>query len=68
MKTIGLIDAGGAVSVRGPLGLDTMLGKLLKDKELNKSMGEAAGKFVNNNGGAAAKIIRFIQENRLLTN
>ncbi len=64
----GLVECGGAISVNGPLQLETELGKLFDDPEaLNKSS-TAAKDFVYNNKGATKKIIDHIQRNRLLIN
>jgi len=67
-EAIGLVDEGGALSVGGPIKLEEVFNKLLNDEMERESRGEIAGKYVRSNAGASAKIIRFIQEKRLLTN
>jgi len=66
-EAIGLIAAGGGISIDGPVKLETIFSDLLTDEQDRKIKGEAAGNFVHENAGASAKIIRFIQEKRLLT-
>ncbi len=66
-EAIGLVEANGAISVDGPVSLEAALNSLLNNKEALQKMGEAAGKFVNENAGASKQIIQFIQVNRLLT-
>ncbi len=68
-EAIGLVNAGGAISIDGgPVKLETILNGLLNDEAVRKKMGEAAKKFVCDNAGASKKILQFIQEKRLLTN
>ena len=67
-EAIGLVNAGGAISIDGPVKLETVLNNLLKDEPERKRRGEAASNFVKENAGASKKIIEFIQEKRLLTN
>jgi 3-deoxy-D-manno-octulosonic-acid transferase len=67
-EAIGLVNAGGAVSIDGgPVKLEAVLNRLLNDDEERNNRGEAAKKFVYENAGASKKIIQFIQEKRLLT-
>jgi 3-deoxy-D-manno-octulosonic-acid transferase len=67
-EAIGLVNAGGAVSIDGgPVKLEAVLNRLLNDDEERNKRGEAAKQFVNDNAGASKKIIQFIQEKRLLT-
>lgn len=63
----GLVEAGGGVSVDGPIKLEDILNKLLNDEQQRLQRGEAAKRYVYEHAGASKKIIRFIQENRLLT-
>lgn len=67
-EAIGLVDAGGAVSINGPVKLEAVLNNLLNNEEDRNKSGEAAKNYVRKNAGASKKIIQFIQENRLLTN
>ena len=67
-EAIGLVDAGGAISIDGgPVKLETVFNGLLNDEAERNKMGAAAKKFVFENAGASKKIIQFIQEKRLLT-
>lgn len=67
-EAIGLVEAGGASTASGPLSLEALLHTLFNDEAKRNAMGSAAGKFVQEKSGASDKIIRFIQEKRLLTN
>jgi 3-deoxy-D-manno-octulosonic-acid transferase len=68
-EAIGLVKVGGAISIEGgPVKLETTLQRLLNDEAEIKKMGDAARKFVLENAGASKNIIKYIQENRLLTN
>jgi 3-deoxy-D-manno-octulosonic-acid transferase len=66
-EAIGLINAEGGVSINGPLKLEGVLNTLLNNETERKRRGEAAKNYVLANAGASQKIIRFIQEKRLLT-
>jgi 3-deoxy-D-manno-octulosonic-acid transferase len=63
-----LLDAGGAFSIEDALELESVLKELLQDKEMLDKASAASGKYVRNNAGASATIMRYIQENRLLIN
>jgi 3-deoxy-D-manno-octulosonic-acid transferase len=63
-----LVAEGGAWSVSSPAELTTKLNELLNDQERLEKAGKAAKNYVESNGGATGKIVRYIQENRLLTN
>lgn len=63
-----LIAEGAAFSISNAEELKTKMDHLLNDpSELSKA-GRAAKNYVEKNTGATAKIIQYIQENRLLTN
>lgn len=66
-EATGLINAEGGVSINGPLKLEGVLNTLLNDETERKRRGEASKNYVLANAGASKKIIRFIQEKRLLT-
>jgi 3-deoxy-D-manno-octulosonic-acid transferase len=67
-EAIGLVKAGGAVSIDGgPVKLETIMNGLLNDEAERKRRGESAKQFVYDNAGASKKIMQFIQEKRLLT-
>jgi 3-deoxy-D-manno-octulosonic-acid transferase len=63
----GLVDEEGGISINGPLKLEGVLNALLNDEGERKRRGAAAKNYVLAHAGASQKIIRFIQENRLLT-
>lgn len=63
-----LIEQGAAFSVINAEELKIKMDHLLNDPEQLSKAGDAAKKYVVENTGATQKIIRYIQENRLLTN
>ncbi|MCY7293093.1 MAG: 3-deoxy-D-manno-octulosonic acid transferase, partial [Ferruginibacter sp.] len=66
-EAIGLVDAGGAISIDGgPVKVESVLNSLLHDETERKKMGAAAKKFVHDNAGASKKIIKFIRESTFL--
>ena len=67
-EAIGLLEEGGAFTVDNALDLESKLNELLENPKLYQESGAAAKKYVNDNTGATGNIMRFIQENRLLTN
>jgi 3-deoxy-D-manno-octulosonic-acid transferase len=62
-----LIECGAAMSLKDQEALDQALGQLLSDNEENRKRGQAAATYVSDNKGATGIILRYIQENRLLT-
>ena len=67
-EALGLVNAGGGISIDGPVNLEATLKNLLQDEEERMKRGAAAKQYVQENAGASKKIIQFIQEKRLLTN
>jgi 3-deoxy-D-manno-octulosonic-acid transferase len=67
IEAVGLIEAGGAVSIEDALGFESVAKKLFSNEDSRKTMGQLAGNFVHAHKGASAKIIAYIQEKRLLT-
>ena len=65
-EALGLVNAGGGMSIDGPVNLEAVLNNLLQNAEERLRRGEAAKKYVQDNAGASKKIIQFIQEKRLL--
>ena len=63
-----LVDAGGAYSIENALELEALLNNLLNDPALLEESSLIAMKFVNEQKGATAKIMDYIQRNRLLIN
>ncbi|MEO7306802.1 MAG: glycosyltransferase N-terminal domain-containing protein [Ferruginibacter sp.] len=66
-EAIGLLNAGGGLSIDGPINLDSTMINLLNDDKNRTERGKAALQFVHAHAGATKKIIQFIQEKRLLT-
>ncbi len=62
-----LAEKGGVIVIENALEAETVFNKLLGDATVRQRHGDAAGRYVKENRGATAKIIRYIQENRLLT-
>lgn len=67
IEAAGLVNAGGGLSIDGPIKLEDVLNRLLKNKEELMERGEWAKDYVYSNAGASKKILQFIQEKRLLT-
>jgi len=67
IEAVGLIEAGGAVSIKDVLDFESVANHLFSNEESRNKIGQFAGNFVHAHKGASAKIIRYIQENRLLT-
>lgn len=62
-----MIDAGGAFSVSNALELEKKLDELFQRVEVREAAGKAAREYIYRSKGATAKIVEFIQANRLLT-
>jgi 3-deoxy-D-manno-octulosonic-acid transferase len=67
IEAIGLVEVGGAISIEDALDFESVVKELLDNNNKRKEMGQLAGDFVLAHKGASAKIIRYIQENLLLT-
>ena len=67
IEAVGLVEAGGAVSIKDALDFESVAKKLCSNEESRHEMGQIAGDFVQAHKGASAKIISYIQEKRLLT-
>ncbi len=67
IEAAGLVDAGGAISIQDALDFEAVANKLFSNEADRIKMGQHAGNFVHAHKGASAKIIHYIQENRLLT-
>ena len=64
----GLIETGGAFSINNALELEAILNKLFENDNHLQESGIAAKNYVYANRGATKKIIKYIQEKRLLIN
>lgn len=62
-----LINAGGSYAVTNALELENKLNDLLMTDNAYQLACKAAGRFVQERKGATEKIIRYMEENRLLT-
>ena len=67
-EAVELIDAEGAKSFSTADELKQIIYTLLNDKEEYEQKCKLAEQYVRLNAGATAKILKYIQENRLLTN
>lgn len=67
IEASGLVDAGGAISIQDALDFEAVVNKLFSNEADRIKMGQDAGAFVQAHKGATAKILRYIQEKRLLT-
>lgn len=67
-EAIGLIDAGGGISINSANELKSHLKNLLADKKNLEETGKSSFDFVQKNKGATEKIMQVIQENRRFTN
>jgi 3-deoxy-D-manno-octulosonic-acid transferase len=67
IEAIGLVEAGGAISIEDALDFESVVKELFVNNNKRKEMGQLAGDFVLAHKGASEKIIRYIQENLLLT-
>lgn len=67
-EAIELIEAEGAFSVNNALELEEVLNKLLQKEDICKKVSEASKEYVYARKGATDKVLRYIQEKRLLTN
>jgi 3-deoxy-D-manno-octulosonic-acid transferase len=63
-----LLDSGGAFTIDDALELESVLTQLLENREQLQTASEAAGRYVQENSGATARIMQYIQVNRLLIN
>jgi 3-deoxy-D-manno-octulosonic-acid transferase len=67
-EAVDMVDCGAGISIETALELEDVLIQLWSNENLLHQKSEAAKKYVYSNAGATAKVMHFIQENRLLTN
>lgn len=67
IEGVEMIEAGGAVSVPDALHLEKTLDELLTGNGQYERTSAAAGSYVAQKAGATARVMRYIQEKRLLT-
>ena len=68
IEVMELADAGGVIIIDNALEAESVFSRLLNNKEEYSFHGNAARNYVYARRGATEKIVRYIQENRLLTN
>ena len=61
-----LIETGAAFSALNVIELEEIINNLLQQPEFRKTAGKMAGDYVREKAGATEKIVRYIQEKRLL--
>ena len=61
-----LLDCGGAFCIEDALELEKCLQDLLDNKEMYTAAANASGEYVRTKAGATGKVMKYIQENRLL--
>jgi 3-deoxy-D-manno-octulosonic-acid transferase len=67
-EAVELIECGGGFSIQNALELESLLDDLFNDNDKIERAGKASLEYVKNNTGATARIMRHIQEKRLLSN
>ena len=67
IEALGLVDAGGAISIEDALDFEGVANTLFSNEADRIKMGLHAGDFVHAHKGATTKIVNYIQEKRLLT-
>lgn len=68
IEATGLVECGGAFSIKNALQLEALLNDLLSDNEKLAFSSNAAKDYVYHNRGATGRIMNYITENRLLIN
>ena len=68
IEAVELVDAGGGLIIDSALEAEKVFNRLLQHPEECQEAGAAAKDYVYSKRGATERIIRYIQENRLLTN
>jgi len=67
IEAVELTESGGGIVIDSALEAEGVLERLLRDPEEVRETGEASARYVDSKKGATDKIIKFIQEKRLLT-
>ena len=67
IEAVELTDSGGGIVIDSALEAEKVFDRLLNDPHEREETGKASREYVHSRKGATGKIIRFIQENRLLT-
>ena len=66
-EAVELVELGAGIPISNALELEKVLNELWNDEALLKTKSESARKYVYSKAGATEKIMKYIQENRLLT-
>jgi len=67
IEAVELTECGGGIVIDSALEAEKVFDRLLRDEEECKEAGAASREYVHSKKGATGKIIRYIQEKRLLT-
>jgi 3-deoxy-D-manno-octulosonic-acid transferase len=67
IEAVELTECGGGIVIDSAVEAEKVFDRLLRDAGERDEMGRAAREYVYSRKGATARIVRFIQENRLLT-
>ncbi|HXB08104.1 MAG TPA: hypothetical protein VNW04_13330, partial [Puia sp.] len=68
IEAVELTDCGGGLIIDSALEAEKVFNRLLQNPEECRETGEASSRYVQSKKGATEQIVRYIQENRLLTN
>lgn len=68
VEAVELVDEGGAFSIESAVELEKLLNDLMTNAQWLQESSEASRNYVLGKKGATEKILRYIQEKRLLTN
>jgi 3-deoxy-D-manno-octulosonic-acid transferase len=66
-EAVELTESGGGIVIDSAVEAEKVFDRLLRDAGEREEMGRASREYVHSRKGATATVIRFIQENRLLT-
>jgi 3-deoxy-D-manno-octulosonic-acid transferase len=67
IEAVELTDSGGGIVIDSALEAEKVFDRLLNDPHEREETGSASREYVYSRKGATGRIVRFIQENRLLT-
>jgi 3-deoxy-D-manno-octulosonic-acid transferase len=67
IEAVELVEGGGGLIIDSALEAEKVFNRLLQNPEERREAGKAARDYVYSKRGATGRIMRFIQENRLLT-
>ena len=67
IEAVELTESGGGIVIDSAVEAEKVFDRLLRDAREREEMGKASLEYVHSRKGATGRILRFIQENRLLT-